>query len=299
MPNPGGLLILFLVAAVLLVVVLVALLVREARNPPRRTAAYAVARDLPCDPGDVGLPFEAWTLARPDGANLAVWECRAEGDGDLTVVFVHGWGQSRIDMLGRLGPWRRAAARLVFYDLRGHGESDGPSRLGDGEDADLVALVDALGPGRYVHAGYSMGAVIAVGAAADERAAERVAGVVAYGAYTDFRASLDGRLRAARLPARPITDIAMAWLRLRGVRPPSALAAASVLPCPLLVIHGERDPVVPTAHAATIAGAAPDAVLHRSPGATHLDAHVADAAEHDRVVDGFLERIEHPEPELR
>lgn len=294
MPNGAGLVILFLVAGAVLLVVLVGLLVRGASNPPRRTAAYAVARGLPCDPGDADLPFEAWRLERPGGVGLAVWECRA-GDADgPTVVFVHGWGQSRIDMLGRIHPWREAASGLVLYDLRGHGESDGPSPLGHGEDEDLVALLEALGPRRFVLVGFSMGAVIAVLAGADARVRDRVAGVAAYGVFTDFHASLVGRLRAARLPARPITDLAMFWFRLRGIRHRSVVAAAGALACPLLVIHGEIDRVVSPEHAETLAAAAPDAVLHRAAGASHLDAHIIDAAGHDRVVRGFLARLTTP-----
>ena len=88
-----GLAILLFIALVMIVLVLVGILVHGSTHPPRHTAGYAVARNLPCDPGDLKLPFEAWTLDLPDGAKLPVWEVtfgKALRKEDLTAVFVHG-----------------------------------------------------------------------------------------------------------------------------------------------------------------------------------------------------------------
>ena len=121
MANLLGLLILLLIAAVLLVLLLTALLVREARRPPRHTAGYAVARGYPCDPGDLGMPYEEWVLDRPGGVRLPVWEIEVEGTEEetagLAAVFIHGWGQSRIDMLARIAPWPEVCDRIVMCDL--------------------------------------------------------------------------------------------------------------------------------------------------------------------------------------
>ena len=54
MAGALGLLVLLSAAAAGLLALLTATLVREARRPPRRTAAYAVARGLPCVAAAVG-----------------------------------------------------------------------------------------------------------------------------------------------------------------------------------------------------------------------------------------------------
>jgi pimeloyl-ACP methyl ester carboxylesterase len=123
-----GLLLLFLVAAALLVLLLTSMLVMLARRPPRHTAGYALANGMPCDPGDMDLPYESWMLDRPGGIALPVWDIEIPGASSsaLTAVFVHGWGQAKVDMLPRLEPWREFCRRIVCYDLRGHGEGVRP-----------------------------------------------------------------------------------------------------------------------------------------------------------------------------
>ncbi len=70
--------------------------------------------------------------------------------------------------------WLGCSRRVVMYDQRGHGESVGISNLGRGEEEDLLALIECLGSGPVVVAGYSLGARVAVAAAArSDRPARR------------------------------------------------------------------------------------------------------------------------------
>jgi pimeloyl-ACP methyl ester carboxylesterase len=296
-----GVLALLAIAAILAVLLMTVLLIYNVRHPPRNTAGLALARGRPCDPADIGLPFEEWTFDRP-GARLPVWEVdvrndqqsdRSQPDGPLTVVFVHGWGQSRLSMLNRLEPFDECGDRLVMYDLRGHGEATGGlTPLGWREDDDLLALLDRLGGSRYLLVGNSMGAVIALHAAArTTMTGNRVVGVVAYGLYADFHRSVRGRLRLQNLPRRPMTDLAMVWFRLSGVRFPSIKPAASAIRCPILLLHGSDDLVAPIEHAQRVADAAADAELVVIEGGTHLDAHEVDPDTHGAAVRRFIDRI--------
>ena len=146
-----GLAILLLIALGVLVALVAAMLVHGATHPPRHTAGYALAKGMACDPAELQVPFESWTLDRPDGVGLPVWEvtCRKahgvhavsfEERGSnrrplLTVVFIHGWGQSRIDMLSGIELWLDLCDRIVLYDLRGHGEATGKLRSAMGSPA--------------------------------------------------------------------------------------------------------------------------------------------------------------------
>jgi len=285
-----GLALLLLLGAVVAVVLMALSIALDCVRPPRHTVGYAVAWGLPADPGEAKRPFESWTLDRPGGGGgvrLPVWSIDTGAGGDLTVVMVHGWGRSRIDVLGdRLAPFDELAGRLVIYDRRGHGDATGVCRLGAGEDEDLLALLDTLGPCPVVLAGHGMGAVIAIGAAV--QAGSRVGAVVAYAPYTDFHAWLRRRLALRRLPTRPLTDLALLGLAISGIRPPRVLPAVRRLACPLLVVHGADDRLSPVEQGRVIAEAAPHGELLVVEGAGHLDVHRVGGERHDEAVRRLL-----------
>ena len=308
MPRPGriapragytarvtGLIILFLCAGSLVVLLLVAVLVVGMRRPPAHTAAYALARGLPCDPAGLGFAFESWTVDRPDGVRLPVWEFETGAAEGPTAVLLHGWGQGRVDLLDRLTPWECGCRRLVLMDLRGHGDSEGgPSRLGDPrEEEDVAALLDQLGAGPVVLVGFSLGAALALHAAARRTRAEPpIVGVAAYGLFTDFHTALRGRLQAGRgCPGAPLTDLALAWFRWRGVRPRSVLDAFSDLDMPILLLHQTEDPVSPVRPVQDLAAGAENVTLAIIEGEGHLNVRAVDPEAHDAAVASFLDRV--------
>lgn len=241
-----------------------------------------------------------WEIALPERAEASSPSTNA--DASLTIVFIHGWGHSRIDMLQRIDPWKKLCDRIVLYDLRGHGEAEGSlTPLGQGEDADLLALLERLGDDRFVLVGHSMGAVIAIQAAAGDKAiADRVAGIVAYGLYADYHTSIKGRLRQAGIPGRPLTDLAIAWLRLRGLRLGGIERDVKKVRCPMLMIHGKADEIAPISQAKRIAELAPEGKFLVIEDAGHLDAHIVEEEQHDDIVLEFMTKLEgatlHPAP---
>ena len=99
----------------------------------------------------------------PDGVRLHVEVCGPD-DAAITVVLLHGWTLDTRTwhyQLTGLPQVLGGAVRLVAYDARGHGRSDGTTRaratlgqLGD----DLAAVIDAVAPtGPIVLAGHSLG----------------------------------------------------------------------------------------------------------------------------------------------
>jgi 3-oxoadipate enol-lactonase len=85
------------------------------------------------------------------------------GDGD-PVVLIHGFSFDRA-MWDPQFPELARGYRAIRYDLRGFGESGLPAANRD-HVADLIALLDALGVDRAHLAGLSLGANIALAAAA-------------------------------------------------------------------------------------------------------------------------------------
>jgi pimeloyl-ACP methyl ester carboxylesterase len=119
-----------------------------------------------------------------NGVRLAYVE-QGERDGPA-VILLHGYTDTHrsFDLLRPLLP---RAWRVIAVTQRGHGRSDKPEdgyRIDDFA-ADVVMLLDALGVGRAVLVGHSMGAAVALQAAAE--AGDRVAGLALIGAFADFR----------------------------------------------------------------------------------------------------------------
>lgn len=275
------LVLLFLTAGAILLMGIAASYAYEVRNPRRRTMAYAMARGLAADPAEMKLTFESWVLDRPDGAQLPVWEITAGGGRDAPIIIMlHGWGESRIDSLARITPFIPFASRIIVYDLRGHGEAEGSrSRLGDQEEDDLLALIDRLGPHRVILFGHSLGATIAIFAAAklalDVNQPERLIAVLATAPYRLVHTPIRGRLHLLHLPGRPVTDLTMLLLRLRGVRQRDTALAARDVPVPVVIAHGSADTIAPRDDGRAIVAAAPKGEII-----------VVDAADHLTVLDG-------------
>jgi pimeloyl-ACP methyl ester carboxylesterase len=125
-----------------------------------------------------------YVVTTPDGVHLAVREAGPR-DAPLTMVFAHGFclrmGSFHFQRK-RLGEQWGAAVRLVFYDQRGHGQSDEAdpetytlTQLGQ----DLETVLQAVAPrGVIVLVGHSMGGMTVLAHARQfpERYGRRIVG---------------------------------------------------------------------------------------------------------------------------
>lgn len=119
-------------------------------------------------------------LADVNGVQLAY---SRSGVGALPLIYGHGlaWSRAYEDAV-RFIDWQPVedVAPLIRYDARGHGLSDGTEDeqafTWEALSADMLSLADALGIGRFVAGGASMGAASALYAACAQP--ERVAGLV-------------------------------------------------------------------------------------------------------------------------
>lgn len=224
-------------------------------RPPRRTYAWAVAKGLPGEPGELEKPrrFERFEYSR-DGATFVGWSIEGDAPDGPVVVLTHGWADSKVGGLGRVEAAAPLASRVVAWDMRGHGESDGTSTLGLREKDDLLALIEMLEEiTPIVLFGWSLGAGVSIAAAAE---CTRVVGVIAESPYR-FAATPAGNVLAMRaMPWRVNLPLA---LRLVGSGAEWQAfdrgAIAARLRVPLLVIHGEADVVSPIEDGRAIAAA--------------------------------------------
>ncbi|MEO1008037.1 MAG: alpha/beta fold hydrolase [Planctomycetota bacterium] len=276
----AGLLILLAAGGALYVAALSLVTLRSLARPPRMTYATAVARGKPGDPSELDEPlaFEEWSFTSR-GRTLMAWDLPGGDPSGPTAIVTHGWGTGRVSTLRRLHAIVPHAARVVCWDLPGHGESEGWCSLGVLEvDAllDLVSAVDAGGP--LAITGSSMGGGVGIAAATEIDAAL----VIAESPYrippTPAR-NVMGQMGAPLWPNLPIALALVGllasrrWLgpRLTPVRgkPFDRAELAATLRCPLLVLHGDQDETCPIDDGQAIAEAAPDGRFVAIAGGMH------------------------------
>ncbi len=188
----------------------------------------------------------------------------------------------------------RPSYRVVAVDCRGHGlsaKSDDPDfYTADKMADDVVRLLDHVGIGRVLVAGYSMGACVALNMAVryGGRVRAMVIGGVSSRAYTEPpREDLERLVEILRADdARSFTDKAALFMRsfcLKNGNDPKALAAFSLhrrpdveqsqlasIRAPVLIMAGTKDAVVQGVD--DLAASIPGARVITLEGRTHLDA---------------------------
>ena len=249
----------------------------DAVRPARRSMGWALGQGLPASPEDLSLQSEERNTVLSDGVMPAWWIRGRAPQSGRAVIVLHGHGRSRWDSLRRIGQYAQEAALIVTPDLRGHGDAPGRCALARREAGDvciLMAAIEAEYPGiRITLVGHSMGAVVAIHAAAQRAAAGApIEEVIAWGAYDRVATPLNARLKLRSLPARPFSD-AILWMCTRINGPERATQkAAALLGSTRLTLHADSlDAVSPLADSQAIAAALPSATLHCSTGVPHSD----------------------------
>ncbi len=208
-----GFLLLLVVAFALLCAVAVAALLHVMHHPPRRTYAVALGKGDPTEPEAVGLRGEEVIFTLSDGSKTPAWVAHGQQPAGPVVLVLHGYGDSRYGSLTWAPLLAPHASHIVCFDQRGQGESSAAlSMLGTREVADVQAVLDQLQPERpAVLFGYSMGAGVAVAAAANASEADgrgdAVAGVIADGVYRYWYEPVRQSLRDRRYPVEPVLSL--------------------------------------------------------------------------------------------
>jgi competence protein ComEC len=209
----------------------------------------------------LGVPIEARGF---DGVRLAGLWHPAEPRTERTILLVHGFAEDPSSLHSRVEALVRHGWNVATLDQRGHGRSGGSrASFGGRESDDLRAWIDVLagrvGPALHPAAwGRSMGAAIATRATADD---PRIVALVLEAPYLDLEAAIGGWLRRLRVPltglfARLIARRAEALAGVSLTRP-RPLDLAPCIAAPVLIVHGEKDSLIPLADAQRLAGAFP------------------------------------------
>jgi len=241
------------------------------------TFLYFPARTLDAQPRDYGLASDEVRLTASDGVRLHGWWLR--GRGDRALVWFHGNAGNishRLDNAKRLID--RFGLDILLVDYRGYGLSEGtPDESGLYRDG--LAMYDeaarrGFAPSRIVLFGRSLGAAVAVEVALQ-------------------------RPHAALILETPFLSVpAMARVHYPFV--PKALirsrfdleAKIASAQGPILVLHGDRDEIVPLAQARRVFELArPPKRFYLIRGAGHNDTYLVGGEEYFRAWQEFLAAI--------
>lgn len=235
------------------------------------------------------------------------------------VLFVHGAGLDHTVWLLQSRYFAHHGWNALAVDLPGHGRSGAEPLPQIGAMADwLVRVMDALSVERMAVAGHSMGALVALEAAA--RHAERVEALALIGLAVPM-AVAEPLLEAARANHHDAIDMITGWghsagARIGGNTAPgmwmtgagmrllerarpgvlyndlnacneyvTGIDAARRVRCPVLVLLGERDQMAPPRAAREVIEALPSPQVRTLPGCGHM--HMAERP--DAVLDSLVE----------
>lgn len=175
----------------------------------------------------------------------------SEASSAATVVICHGLAGNKDDprVVALAERLYDTGYQVVTYDARGHGSSGGTCTLGKLEGLDVAAIVDWVGTrgSQLVLVGASIGAVAALAHAAENHS---LAGVVAISSPGDWRLPFHFRslLTAGLARTRPGRRWARRKMNVRigpWAAPESARSLLQAVRCPVVVIHGSADPIIP------------------------------------------------------
>lgn len=224
-------------------------------------------------PQRLGLAHEDAWIAAPDGARLHGWYLPAAGTARGTVLHLHGNAENISTFIGATHWLPSRGYNVLLLDYRGYGRSEGYATVAHlHEDAAaalswLLARADRPAAPLFIF-GQSIGGAVAIHTAAHHPARGQVVAVVTEGAFSGY-----SRIAREKLGALWLTWPLQWPLSFLFSSDYDAEDAVGALAMPLLLIHGEHDPVVGLSHGRRLREAARGASeLWIVPGGGHVDA---------------------------
>lgn len=205
---------------------------------------YVPTRTLDVTPADHGLRYEDVTIDTADGERLHGWWVPATTPSPLGhVLFFHGNAGNIARRVLEAELLVAQGFDVLLFDYRGYGRSTGrPSERGTYEDARAArrALLARAGvrADRVLYMGESLGGAVALALASEIPPA----GLILRSTFTNILEM--ARLRYPLFPRFIVPD---AYPSLRRI---------AALDCPVLIVHGDRDELVPVRHGHALYAAA-------------------------------------------
>ena len=245
-----------------------------------RLMVYFPERAISATPAEVGLEYSDVFLTTDDGVRIHAW--LVPGRSRTTLLWLHGNAGNignRVDNIAVLN--RLTGLGVLIVDYRGYGRSEGrPSERGLYSDAEaafeyLVSEVGLSPEEDIVLFGRSLG----VGVAAEMATRHSVRCVILESGFTSV-SGMAGVTRPSWMASvlLPLIDARYDTLSKMGLIEP-----------PVMVVHGERDDIVPFGMARELFEAAIEPKrFYAVPGAMHNDVYERGGLAYFQALNDFI-----------
>jgi uncharacterized protein len=240
--------------------------------------------------------FELVELESQDGLKLKARFLRNANPSGKAVILAHGYKGNSEQMPGITKFYYEQGYDILKPDARGHGLSEG-DYIGYGwhDRKDYVQwskfLAEEAGADHIFLHGFSMGAATVL-MASGEKLPEQVKGIIADSGYTTVLEELSHQLKYLyNLPSFPVMQVTSVITKMRAgytFAEASAIESVEKNRLPLLIIHGDKDALVPTEMGKRIFETArSDKELWIVPGAGHTEAYTIAEQEYQEKLKEF------------
>lgn len=192
-------------------------------------------KEIVFTPHDVGLLYEDIYFKTEDGLRLNGWFVK--GREDITFLWFHGNAGNLSHRVDRLKLFHeRLKINIFVFDYREYGKSEG-SVSEEGTYMDGVAALRYLrsrgdiDPDKIILFGRSLGAAVAVETAIKE------------GCYAMI---LESPFTSVRDMGRELYPLLPVWMAFKTRY--DSISKINKIRCPILVVHGDSDEIVPFGH---------------------------------------------------
>jgi len=193
---------------------------------------FQPTRELPYNPGDIGLEYEKVQLKTPDNLILSAWYIPAK-KAEFTILFCHGNGGNMAHRLDTLNIFYEMGVNCLIFDYRGYGTSGGkPTEEGVYIDAqtayDWLVKEKKISPENIIFFGRSIGGSVAAHLAGSVK----VKGLILESCFTSY---VDiGRKFYPYMPVKLFARYDF-----------NTFEYVKKVKCPILVIHSRSDEIIP------------------------------------------------------
>ncbi len=212
-------------------------------------------------PADLDLPYQTKRIPTANGKHLFAWFIPLPDGREIgpAVAVMHGWGGNAGHILPFASLLHDQGYAVLLLDARNHGQSDtdGYSSMPRfAEDLeyglDWMRQQPGIDPQRLFLLGHSVGAAATLLLASRR---QDLSGVVSISAFAHPEELMRRQMQSHHIPYVPVGWLLLAYIqrtikaRFDDIAPCNTIRQIS---CPVLLVHGEKDKVVPSADAQRI-----------------------------------------------
>lgn len=223
-------------------------------------------------PADIGLQYEDINFNNDDGTQLHGWFLPAIGSAQGTILLLHGNAENISTHIGSVHWLPERGFNVFLFDYRGYGQSSGNTSI-TGSHQDINSALrwllnkPGIDPRRIIVLGQSLGGALGSYALIQSGLSKKIRLLILDSTFANYQ----------QIAREKFSDFWLTWpfqyplsWTLPGDYNPIDVID-SYSPTPVLIIHGERDDIVPIHHGQQLFEAAREPkTFWLIPGAGHI-----------------------------